>query len=960
VANNSAVGLVWEANTEEDISSYNVYRSTTAGVPGTKIGDGVTSLAFNDSNAVNGTTYYYTITAVDLIGNESLPSAEVAATPDPNAGQAPVGSGRETFSYPLGDLGGSTPPIGSGFAGSWVDESGATSVVSGSLTAPSGYGPAPSGNSIRRENDGYFTTSIGLAGENQLDFNAESVLYISYLFRYGGGSQGFLELLSGGTRIGVVGKLSNSMNLSAGLNASAANARALPLDTDMLIVARIETQTVGNDRISASFFTTSVGQEPQTWDVEFSGNVTDTLDTLRFYNAAVGTYVQYDELRLGSSFESVTAEPSTGPDAPQNVAQVSTDSAVTVSWDAVPGAVSYTLYRSTVSGDYSSPETVSGLTETNQIDDTVSNGTRYFYVVTAIDGDGAESAFSEEISALPFGFGNVAPAFAADPVVEFDATETVAYSATLADNAADGDGDTLYFTKLSGPGWLSIAENGALSGTPSPSDVGLNLFTVQVLAAGGSDTATLNIIVLSIPDTTAPAAPTGLVATAGNNFVSLDWADSLEADLGGYALYRSETSGSFGAPLEANLGTSDFVDSSAVNGTTYYYAVAAFDEVPNFSSLSSEVSATPLAPPPVTLSVAEPFAYTAGLLTNVAATGTGLVGNWSSRGTAHSVVDGSLSAPLGYGFTPAGGRLVYNSIWGGVKASLAPEAQINFNTDGVTYLSFLLNPGNSGGLFRLIFYSGSTEVGYVGDANLSSAKLEVKLSSAVGGGDLPANESVLVVAKIETSAIGTDTISASFFTETVGEEPATWSAVTSASGIALVDLIEFYGSGANGNTFQVDELRMGSTFGSVIGAAPISADNDEDGIDDTWETANFGNIGVIDGSGDADSDGLKDFIEYLFGSDPKVAANRGEPLHLAPSQDGSAMVFEWSVAAGLAEGVDYLVRYSTDLSTWDPLPEGDFTMTATPNGNLSEVELSLPQANFGPNVFIRLERPALH
>jgi hypothetical protein len=90
---------------------------------------------------------------------------------------------------------------------------------------------------------------------------------------------------------------------------------------------------------------------------------------------------------------------------------------------------------------------------------------------------------------------NAAPSFNSDPVVEINATEDAAYSTTLADDASDPESDPLTFSKVSGPAWLSVAANGSLSGTPGAGDLGLNSFTVQVNATGGSDTATLDITV---------------------------------------------------------------------------------------------------------------------------------------------------------------------------------------------------------------------------------------------------------------------------------------------------------------------------------------------------------------------------------------------------------------------------------------------------------------------------------
>lgn len=108
------------------------------------------------------------------------------------------------------------------------------------------------------------------------------------------------------------------------------------------------------------------------------------------------------------------------------------------------------------------------------------------------------------------GVTNQAPAFASDPIVKPNATQSLAYSGTLSGNASDPDNDPLTFSKSSGPAWLSVAANGTLSGAPGAGDLGLNTFTVSVAdGRGGSDTATLQITV------GAPlAAPSNLSVTA--------------------------------------------------------------------------------------------------------------------------------------------------------------------------------------------------------------------------------------------------------------------------------------------------------------------------------------------------------------------------------------------------------------------------------------------------------------
>jgi subtilisin family serine protease len=102
------------------------------------------------------------------------------------------------------------------------------------------------------------------------------------------------------------------------------------------------------------------------------------------------------------------------------------------------------------------------------------------------------------------------------------------------------------------------------------------------------------------PDTTAPAAPAGLTATAGDGRVMLDWADNTETDLAGYTVHRQGTDSTWSAI--ATVTTSAYTDTGLVNGTLYTYRVTAHDRAtpPNESAPSNEASATPavdLTPP---------------------------------------------------------------------------------------------------------------------------------------------------------------------------------------------------------------------------------------------------------------------------------------------------------------------------------------------------------------------------
>ena len=98
-------------------------------------------------------------------------------------------------------------------------------------------------------------------------------------------------------------------------------------------------------------------------------------------------------------------------------------------------------------------------------------------------------------------------------------------------------------------------------------------------------------------DTTPPAAPTGLVATPASGSVTLTWTANTEADLAGYALYRSTSSpvDTTGSPLSGTnlLNVTTYTDAGLANGTTYHYALVAVDGAGNRSA-ASVTSATPV------------------------------------------------------------------------------------------------------------------------------------------------------------------------------------------------------------------------------------------------------------------------------------------------------------------------------------------------------------------------------
>lgn len=102
-AGNAQVAISWTLVT--GATSYNVYRSTASGTQGTKIGSSATA-GYTDSTAVNGTTYFYSITAVNGAGEGAVSSQSGPATPISSAisVQKVPGTGQITV-YAAGDNG---------------------------------------------------------------------------------------------------------------------------------------------------------------------------------------------------------------------------------------------------------------------------------------------------------------------------------------------------------------------------------------------------------------------------------------------------------------------------------------------------------------------------------------------------------------------------------------------------------------------------------------------------------------------------------------------------------------------------------------------------------------------------------------------------------------------------------------------------------------------------------------
>ncbi len=138
-------------------------------------------------------------------------------------------------------------------------------------------------------------------------------------------------------------------------------------------------------------------------------------------------------------------------------------------------------------------------------------GTDSFTYYIPDDNGGSDSA-TVTVTVSPI---NDAPTFLQDPIDGGIAEAAKPYSGSLAGSATDPDGDGLTYSEISVPGWLNVASNGSLSGTPSDADEGPNSFTVQVSDGNLVDTALLKIVV-TVPPPIVDQLAIGQILTWGS------------------------------------------------------------------------------------------------------------------------------------------------------------------------------------------------------------------------------------------------------------------------------------------------------------------------------------------------------------------------------------------------------------------------------------------------------------
>jgi fibronectin type 3 domain-containing protein len=261
------------------------------------------------------------------------------------------------------------------------------------------------------------------------------------------------------------------------------------------------------------------------------------------------------------------------PGAPTGLSAVGGSSQVSLSWTAVSGSgITYQVYRGAASGGPYSP-IGSPVSVTSYTDNSVSNGTAYYYVVAAINssesGNYSNQATATPALSVPGPFSWIsATAGNLEIQLSWGASVGAATYSVYMGTMAGQEIGTAIVTGLTSPTYL---KTGLTNGTQY-------FFTVKAINTSGSTFAASPAEISATPTsaTITPPVQSTPTFTGGSNpgYTQLNWATVTGALT--YSVYRGTTSGGeSGTAIATGITTNYYVDETPAAGSTYYYTIKA-------------------------------------------------------------------------------------------------------------------------------------------------------------------------------------------------------------------------------------------------------------------------------------------------------------------------------------------------------------------------------------------------
>ncbi|MFI5452295.1 FG-GAP-like repeat-containing protein [Pedobacter sp. UC225_61] len=331
-------------------------------------------------------------------------------------------------------------------------------------------------------------------------------------------------------------------------------------------------------------------------------NLANTVG-LTSFNGANGPVTINTVLPLAGDTYTIDAG---APSAPTGLVANAGDAQIKLNWVANPESdlATYEIYGGTSANPTTLITSVQKGTLT-YTDVNLTNGTTYYYRITAKDASGNESPYSNEVSATPqagqaqtVSIPQGLSANPGDAVVKLDWLANT--EATLAGYEVYG-GTSANPTTL-----LTTVPVGSTTYTDANLSNGTTYYYRIVAKLTDGSTSGYSNEVSATPQAgqaQTVSIPQGLSANPGDAVVKLDWLANTEANLAGYEVYGGTSANPTTLLTNVQAGTQTYTDANLSNGTTYYYRIVAKLTDGSTSGYSNEVSATPQAGQAQTVSI---------------------------------------------------------------------------------------------------------------------------------------------------------------------------------------------------------------------------------------------------------------------------------------------------------------------------------------------------------------------
>jgi fibronectin type 3 domain-containing protein len=403
--------LNWTASSGSP-TSYSIYRGTaTDGEAVTPVGTvSGTTRTFTDTGLTNGKAYFYNVAASNSAG----------VSPDSNEVTVVPGA---TTTAPPAPTGLAADPANGSIDLTWKPSAGATSYSVYRGTAPGAEGATPVGTATSNS-----FTDTGLA-------NGTGYYYTVAASNTGGTSAKSAET----NTVPTAAVVAPPVPFGVVVTTASGQIQLQWTFEENATSYRIYRGTTPGGENATALATTSSSSYP---DSAVTSGVT--------YYYKITALTAATESARSSEYSANTSGTGTAPPTPTGLVATGGNASVALTWTASAGATSYSIYRGTAAG--AEGATPVGTATSNSFTDTgLTNGTTYYYKITASNTAGT-SAQSSEVHATPASGGTGTLLSQGQPAT----ASSLQASGYPASNAVDGSLSTRWSSAFSDPQWLQV------------------------------------------------------------------------------------------------------------------------------------------------------------------------------------------------------------------------------------------------------------------------------------------------------------------------------------------------------------------------------------------------------------------------------------------------------------------------------------------------------------------------